>query len=169
VRILRLAHRLLRLDPADARLLLRAFVALAAVDVRLRLFGFQRVIDSLDSSNAMPAPTDQDLHRARRYAFWLQAAGRHHVVRARCLHQSLALHGWLTAQGLSPDLRIGVRTDNRSLVAHAWVELGGQVVNDRPDAVSAFTPLPRLSPSRDVATVAAKREIVLSAEGAEWF
>src|SRR6266566_2063615 len=165
MRILRLARRLLRLDHEDRRLLIRAFVALAAVDVRLRLFGFQRVIDSLGSSSPMRQPTDQDLHRARRYARWLQAAGRHHAVRARCLHQSLALHRWLTAEGLPAELRIGVRTDNRSLVAHAWVELGGQVVNDRPDALSVFTPLPHVSPSREVATTAAKHEIVLSAEG----
>jgi hypothetical protein len=68
-------------------------------------------------------------------------AARSHVVEARCLHQSLALHAWLRRERLPSELRIGVRKSYDELIAHAWIELGGQVVNDGPDRVAEFSPL----------------------------
>jgi hypothetical protein len=88
-------------------------------------------------------PAPEELYRARRYAYWLNIASRHHVVRARCLHRSLVLHHWLRRERMPSDLRIGVRKDNGTLKAHAWVELGGRVVSDSPSAVAAFRLLAR--------------------------
>ena len=55
-------------------------IALAAVDLRLRLLGFQHVMDSLDTSASARMPTQGELRRARYYAGRLQAAARHHIV-----------------------------------------------------------------------------------------
>ena len=142
MKALRAARRFLGLGRADQLLLTRAFLALALVDLRCRLLGFQGVIDSLPPPGVDGSPMpSEELRKAQHYARSLEIAGRHHFVRARCLHQSLALRGWLRAEGLPAHLRIGVRTVDGSLLAHAWVELGGEVVNDRADAVSGFTPL----------------------------
>jgi len=51
------------------------------------------------------------------------------------------LHHWLRGEGLPSELRIGVRKEHGALKAHAWVELGDHVVNDRPSAVEEFTVL----------------------------
>jgi len=42
-------------------------------------------------------------------------------------------------QGVPAELRIGVRTQE-GFSAHAWVEVGGQPVNDAPDVAERFAP-----------------------------
>lgn len=132
----------LSLSGNDRRLLTRAFVSLAAVEVALRVLGYGRLVERIDAASASRREVDpEDLRRARRYARWLEVASRYHIVRARCLHRSLALHRWLRQQGLPSELRIGVRKEDGELKAHAWVELGEQLANDEAAAVAAFTPL----------------------------
>jgi hypothetical protein len=128
---------------ADWQLFVRAYVALALIDLGLRRWGYHRLLDRIEQSAASPRrePLPEDGVRAQRYAHWLAVAARSHVVEARCLHQSLALHAWLRRERLPSELRIGVRKSYDELIAHAWIELGGQVVNDGPDRVAEFSPL----------------------------
>jgi hypothetical protein len=143
-------RRFLGLSHDDRWVLTRAFVGLGVVEVALRVLGFQRTMRLIDrrrpGTAALPPaagvePNAEQLQRARRYAAWVATAARHHVVRARCLHRSLLLHHWLRCEGLPSRLRIGVRKIDGALNAHAWVELGGRVVNDRAVAVALFVPL----------------------------
>jgi hypothetical protein len=141
----RAVRRYLALSAAERWLLMRAMVALAAVDLRLRVHGFRRLIESTEQK---PRPvarriTDRDMLHAREYARWIEFASRHHLVRARCLHRSLALHRWLMQDGLPSDLRIGVRKVDGELQAHAWVELAGNAVSDQLAAIAAYIPLAR--------------------------
>jgi hypothetical protein len=140
-------HRVRRLvAPSDLRLRMRAFVALALVDVALRAVGLQRLMGQVQPAH--PLETEhiasvEEIRRAQHYADVIEATSRHHVVRSQCLQRSLVLHRWLHRESIPSELRIGVRKDNGELKAHAWVELGGQVVNDRLPAVRAFSPLDR--------------------------
>ncbi len=138
---------LLLLPAADRRLLAHAFAELLVVEVVLRVRGFRRLLETAQETMTSPreAIQPEDIARARRYADWLQIASRHHFVRGQCLHRSLVLHRWLRREGLPSELRIGVRKEGRELKAHAWVELGGQVVTDPPAAIAAFMPLPQFS------------------------
>ena len=120
-------------------MLLRAFVGLIVVDVRLRLFGLRRSIAWTEPATAAKRP--EAAARARRYADCIARTARHHFVRARCLHQSLLLQRWLHEENVASDLRIGVAKADEALRAHAWVEIDGEVVNDAPQAVRAFAPL----------------------------
>src|SRR5215210_1745517 len=140
MRVLHALKRYLALERADRWLLLRAWVVLGLTDIRLRALGFQRVVERVQPPSGRVLGPGESC-RAHRYARWLEIASRHHVVRARCLHRSLALHHWLRREGLPSELRIGARKDGGALKAHAWVELEGRVVNDPPAAVAAFTPL----------------------------
>ena len=128
------------LEGGERRLLARAWVALGIVDIALRVAGFRRVAERAHPP-ARCTFSGTDLRRAHRYARWLEAASRHHLVRVRCLQRSLVLNYWLRREGLPSELRIGVRKDGDALRAHAWVELGRHVVNDPVAAVAAFTPL----------------------------
>lgn len=141
--LVRRLRRFTALSNSDRRLLWRAFVALAMVDLGLRTRGFRSLIDQAQAGVASDERSVgvEDLARARRYARWVRVASRFHVVPAHCLHRSLTLHRWLLKEGLPSNLRIGVRKENGELKAHAWVELGGETLNDPPDAVASFTPL----------------------------
>lgn len=142
-RLLGRVRNVAALSGHDQRLALSAFVYLIVIDVALRLFGFRRTVQWTEPSTVSVdrAVTELDLRRVYQYAHWLQVASRHHFVRARCLHRSLALLCWLRRQRLPGELRIGVRKEGILLEAHAWVLVGGEVVNDQPAAVSGFVPL----------------------------
>jgi hypothetical protein len=122
---------------------LRAFAWLTLVEIGLRTVGFQRLMDHARMGSTSPRPPESPrAHgRAHRCAHWIDVAARHHLVNARCLQRSVALHRWLRCESLPSELRIGVRKQGDELKAHAWVELSGCVINDRPEAVAAFTPL----------------------------
>lgn len=121
-------------------MLVRAFVRILLVERRLRTTGLGYFL-GYERNTPFKAAAAEDLNRAVYYAACIELAARHHPVRARCLHRSLALLTWLQHDGLEPRLRIGVRKEAEVLKAHAWVELGGYIVNDAEEAVAAFAPL----------------------------
>ncbi len=128
---------------ADLGLFVRAYIRVGHVDLRLRAYGFQGVMQRVERRIVSEGTTvhARDVRRARRYARRIETAARLHFVRARCLHRSLALHEWLREEGLPSELRIGVRKQGGELKAHAWVELGQHVVTEA--AVIGFAPLGR--------------------------
>jgi hypothetical protein len=66
-------------------------------------------------------------------------AGVFYPGRARCLEQSLALYVLLRRRGVAAALRIGVQPYPFS--AHAWVELNGVPLSERPEAIQQFVPI----------------------------
>jgi transglutaminase superfamily protein len=141
-----LIRRWLALPPTERTLLMRALVALMRMDLALRIQGFRRIFSDVERETMTShEPVAADIVRARSYARWIEIAARHHLVQAHCLHRSLVLHGWLRSEGLPSVLRVGVRTDDGKLSSHAWVELGGVLVNDRREAVALFQPLEGIS------------------------
>ncbi|MBX6331635.1 MAG: lasso peptide biosynthesis B2 protein [Gemmatimonadaceae bacterium] len=60
--------------------------------------------------------------------------------RALCLEQSLVLYYLLRRSGVAVAFRMGVQI--APFVAHAWVEYRGTPINDVPEHVKWFTPLP---------------------------
>ena len=73
-----------------------------------------------------------------RRAGWINTTARYSMPWARCLQRSLALCLWLNRQGFEPELKIGVRKNGAALAAHSWVEYGGEVINDSPNAPVRF-------------------------------
>lgn len=129
-----------RLKWTDRRLLLRAAWSLGIIDLSVRFLP-PRVLFPKELADVEGGTSPAVLSRARTYASAIELASRHHIVRAQCLHRSLVLHGWLRREGLPSRLRIGVRKEGAELKAHAWVELGNEVVNDYPESIAAFVPL----------------------------
>ena len=129
------------LRASDIRAIARAWLWLLWMDLVLRVLPLQRVLGRAAGPTEAPAVRESDVRRARTYASVIELAARHHLIRARCLHRSLVLASWLRREGLSSALRMGVRKETDGIAAHAWVEVGGAVVNDYPEAVARFVPL----------------------------
>ena len=93
------------------------------------------------SPSATQALTQPRRDALTRQARWINAAARHPLPWARCLQRSVALCLWMESEGIRPELKIGVRKNGGTLVAHAWVEYHGQVLNDSPDRLREFARL----------------------------
>jgi hypothetical protein len=52
-------------------------------------------------------------------------AARRSGLKTLCLPCALAMHAMLRRRGIGSRVCLGVSRDNRQLVAHAWVEVGG--------------------------------------------
>jgi hypothetical protein len=77
-----------------------------------------------------------------RLARAVSRAARLGVFRPRCLARALALSDLLTAHGVSGHrIRIGVRREGGTVIAHAWVELGAWVLGDTLDSTRTYAPL----------------------------
>jgi hypothetical protein len=143
-------RRWLALTGDDRGLFLRAYLDLARTHLELGLLGFGRTLRRVEAAGNpdVQAVKLDDVERAERYAYWLEVASRHHVVRGECLQRSLVLHRWLRQESLPSKLCIGVRKEDGELKAHAWVELAGTVVHERAASLIPFHLLqrPRLGP-----------------------
>lgn len=133
-------RRFLAISWHDRGLALSAWTTLGLLDLALRVWGFQRTVGWIERSPRRGVDRAA-IDTARRWSNAISMAAHHHVVPARCLHRSLALHAWLRLCGLPSELQIGVRKEDDQLLAHAWVMLGSQIVNDGQRMTGAFTRL----------------------------
>jgi hypothetical protein len=113
-------------------LIVKAALLIAGLRLALRACGVRRVQDGLAASvpSSMSDATDTDRERATAMSRLVDVAARH-TVRNTCLHRSLALWWLLGRCGVRSQIRIGTRRQQRRFEAHAWVEIGGVVINDR--------------------------------------
>ena len=68
----------------------------------------------------------------------VNVAARRGIWRANCLERPLATWWLLRRRSINADLRFGVRPDPSGSKFHAWLELGDDVVNDRPDVAELY-------------------------------
>lgn len=124
---------------------LEAAGGLAATSVGLRVAGFRRWKGVLAwFAPRMDAPANLAdpalIETARQIARIQDAVSRHLTFHANCLEQSLVLRWLLARRGIPADLRIGARKVAGRFEAHAWVELGGLVLNDPGEEHRHFAP-----------------------------
>lgn len=128
------------LNAFERRLLLSAFVLLPSTVVGLRLWGFKRWYSWLQWSGQWGCRrlAATEMHTVRRTLLLLRLVIRYAPHRGNCLSQSLTLWWLLQQQGLAGELRIGVRQQDGMLQAHAWIEYGGQPLNDSLDVHTRY-------------------------------
>jgi hypothetical protein len=138
---MRRLHSLLRLAPADRRLLIETALLLAAIRLGLSLLSFRTVLNLLAAILRKPKletrNPEPETFRSRstqqassnRIVWAVDLASRHVPATRNCLIRALAANALLARQHYPARLHIGVAkgTDNK-LQAHAWVESGGKVV-----------------------------------------
>lgn len=124
----------------------RGFLAVAiggllAVGAALALLGFERSLAWLRRSSRprqRRRAEPEDIDRLRRQAHLIAIAARYGPYRATCLRRSLLLWWVARRRGFDPQLRIGVRRQSRTMTAHAWIELEGELLNDRAEVVANY-------------------------------
>jgi Transglutaminase-like superfamily len=120
------------LDRSARGLFLRAFVLLPLISISLRWRRFRKTKASLQYFLSVPygsqSPDAQT--RARLTAQMVRAAAQHGIGHPACLERSLVLWWLLARQGIASDLRVGIRKDGETFEAHAWVECGGNSLNE---------------------------------------
>jgi len=131
-------RRFRRRPPEDRLLILRAAMILPLTEIGLRLFGFRRwkeLIEkfSLPASRLEPLSKDFQREVALRAVRAVRSVERHDPTNPNCLERSMTLWWLLRRKGIEGELHIGARKQGARFEAHAWVELGGQVLNDIPD------------------------------------
>lgn len=118
-------------------LTLRAWLGLFAFDLA-RIVGFARMcqwLRSLPTSTVRAAAPDEVVWAVDEACVW-------YVKRAACLQRSVVATWLLRRTGTAAQMVIGCRP--LPFESHAWVEVDGWIVNDRPQYQRAFTVLDRL-------------------------
>ena len=122
-----------------ARMTMRAWFALATFDIA-SIAGFRAIHDRVRASR---------VHRRHRRScsveqiVWaVDEACVWYLKRAACLQRSVVATWLLRRNGIPAEMVIGCRP--LPFESHAWVEVGGRVVNDRSQYQRAFTVLDRL-------------------------
>jgi len=123
------------LDGHARKLFLQALVILPVVSLSLKALGFRTTQTALRKIFSVPGngPDPDSLRKCIALtAHMVSSAGRHSLIHCSCLAISLTLRCLLGHQGISCEMRIGIRKENGELQAHAWVERDGVALNE-PD------------------------------------
>lgn len=117
-------RRFAELEPTSRLDLVRAALELALA--RLELVGSKPETWVAASPQGSPRNAPEIVDRV---AFAIPRAAARVPWRATCLVQALAAKHWLSRLGIASQLKLGARRgDNRSLDAHAWLEIDGRIV-----------------------------------------
>jgi hypothetical protein len=120
-------------------LALRAYLELLLVDIRLARGGFPLVYDKVRTS-----PVRCNRHRARLaedICHAVDLACVFYFKDVRCLQRSAAATTLLRDSSFPAEMVIGV--EPCPFRAHAWVELAGHIVNDKPYTSEKYTVMDR--------------------------
>ncbi len=131
--------RRFRKRPQDERvLILRAMALLPLTEIGLRCFGFQRWKELIERFSLSPSapqtlPVVLQQEMAGRAVRAVRSVELHGPATPNCLERSMTLWWLLRRDGVPGELHIGARKEGAKFQAHAWVELGGNVLNDSAD------------------------------------
>jgi len=127
-------RRFRALDGQAQGTFLRAMLALPLVSQSLRWRGLRATQKSLQRRQAPGGkPTKFEKEKLEVTVRMLKAAVRHSPGQPSCLEESLTLWWLLARQGISSEVRIGIRKQAENFEAHAWVERDGIALNE-PEA-----------------------------------
>jgi hypothetical protein len=133
-------RRFRQLQPDQKKTFLIAVALLPWFWLGLRCMGFSRLQAwLLKQSRPAYSLAGVDLTRVRLLGEAVNLAAKHTVLPVTCLTRSMLLHWLLHRRGVASELRIGVQITGGVFAAHAWVECGGEPVNDQSDIGAKFS------------------------------
>ena len=119
---------------------LSAFLGIAIVNLILRVFGFHRLCElvkgwPISDCDTTPAAKQQVCEAVRKAASW-------YPRQSMCLQRSAITTCLLRQTGIAAEMVIGCR--KIPFGAHAWVEVSGEVANDKRQVQKFYKVLSRL-------------------------
>ena len=129
--------KLASLSWPEHRVLLHALMLLPLFWVGLRVLGLSRLHSWVARAPVAAGTPRLDVEPAAVGAL-INSAGNVVPFPSTCLTRSLLLSWLLHRRGVRSEVRIGVRTIDGRLDAHAWVECDGRPVNDAQDVAACF-------------------------------
>lgn len=126
----------LRLPSSQRRTILVAWWYLLAFWIELRTRPYPKVASRAAIPLGKKSRVDIDT-----LAWCVGAAAGTHMVFVRCLERSLTLQRLLRRQGVHAQLRIGVRSTEGSIEAHAWIEVEGRPIAEPEEIGRSFAAL----------------------------
>lgn len=130
-----------RFSVKEWRFLIIATLWLTVLRVSMPLFGFRRCVAAYGAKSKCAATlslTPKQANTVQTISKCVQIASRNSIFKPNCLRSSLVLWRLLSHHGIPASLRIGVRDEKEGITAHAWIELNGAVLNDRPDVANNY-------------------------------
>ena len=121
----------------EQRTLLAAMAWMPLFWLGLRCFGLRRFQAWLQWPRP-PMESGLALDEIVGIAALVNRAARLVRIPGDCLTRSLLLGWLLRRRGVASQLRMGVKLNEGSLAAHAWVEYAGIPINDQPDVGEQF-------------------------------
>jgi hypothetical protein len=134
--------KLRALTGAERRLLAVSLVTLPFIAAGLELFGFCRTRAALARWPRVKAARDHtaeaEAARALSVARVVAMAAGRGPVRTTCLRRCLLSWWILRWDGIETVIRVGVRREDGTIHAHAWIEHRGKPLNDAEDIALRF-------------------------------
>ena len=127
----------IRLPQPHRRVALESLVAVPLAALALRVFGFRQTCRLVCRIRPNTSTSSAPLS-SQACATVLGAVTRRAFPRTKCLLRSIALAWLLRRHGIASELRIGVRTQDGRLDAHAWVEAADMVINDSAEVRDTY-------------------------------
>ncbi len=135
-------------QPRSRWLAARMALWVVALQGFVRLVPLPRVVRLVEPRTRTSSLHERDVQRIVALAQTMTSRVTRQPERM-CLVRSLVAYRYLARAGLDPEFHVGFRRGEGLLVGHAWVEVNGAPVTDRPDAIAtltttmAFVPLAR--------------------------
>jgi hypothetical protein len=144
--------KLKKLNRKERKLLVQALFLLPFVHWLLSWMGYVRLTKLIEKSIQLkltPEKLSESklLERAEVAAHMVSIAAHHGFFQASCLRRSLALAVLLRRENIPSEICFGLRLSDQNLEAHAWVEVQGTVVNDRPDIRQQYSLMSGIFPA----------------------
>jgi hypothetical protein len=118
-----------------------AFIGLAAFDALLRTVGFEALIRKVERyPTAQPQTTDREI--CKRVRAVVDRAQMYYPKKAMCLQHSFVVTCLLRRQGVPAEMVFGAQDFPPK--AHAWVEVDGEVINDKAYVQNKYRELRRI-------------------------
>ncbi len=113
------------------------YLGVRTTRLSIRTLGFAKTVAILGVLPSLPERRSLDPHNAKAWAQTIDRVGGR-PYGGTCLDQSVFLWFVMRLHRLDGDIRIGITRDGSKIEGHAWVELDGLVVNDRPDVAESY-------------------------------
>lgn len=68
----------------------------------------------------------------------VETASRNHIIQMTCLRRALVLQWILSDRSVSTELKFGVKMADGKLLAHAWLEKDGYLINEPEILIDQF-------------------------------